>query len=109
GGELAEELAKKLGIPFREAYRQVASALRADGWRLGDNVRKLLEIIGIDVDNVFDIVSRRPWEKLILHHIDYRREKLASDLEKLNKLQERLQECKATLIRELRRLAGEGF
>ena len=109
GGELAEELAKRLGIPFREAYYRVAAALRADGWRLGENTRKLLETVGISVDNLFGIISRRPWEEKILHHIHYRREKLANDAERLNTLQEKLQECKATLIRELRMLAGEGF
>jgi len=107
--ELAEELAKKLNISFREAYYKVAKALRDDGWRLGENTKKLLKIVGIRTDNLFDIISRRPWEKRVLSHIRYKREKLASDVERLDSLQKRLQECKATLIRELRRLAGEGF
>ena len=109
GGELAEELAKKLSIPFREAYYQVAAALKADGWHLGENTRRLLEEVGVSVDNLFDVISRRPWEEKILHHLRYRRKKLVYDMEKLNILQKKLQECKATLIRELRVLAGEGF
>ena len=109
GGELAEELAKKLNIPFREAYYQVAAALKADGWRLGENTRRLLEEVGVSVDNLFDVTSRRPWEEKILHHLRYRRKKLVYDMERLNILQKKLQECKATLIRELRVLAGEGF
>ncbi len=96
--DIAERLAREIGITYREAHSLLASTLREVGWDL----LKAADKLGVDVPNVEDVLRERgrgaPNPELVTKEIGSRRRLLREDIERLASYEEEKVKAERSLL-----------